>query len=130
MIVHRDVERLALLGWRLHPASQYSRAACIKDATELATCDLNQLDRWSWEFKSYSWFLGPWDVSPPLVPARLLRLFAPPAALVAGRPAPLAHPLQMPRLQERACHPRLEPHAYSPRQRFRLHKLAWAEATQ
>ena len=55
MIVHRDVERLALLGWRLHPASQYSRAACIKDATELATCDLNQLDRWSWEFPGCGW---------------------------------------------------------------------------
>ena len=50
MTVHRDVARLAQLGWRLHPVSQYSRAACIKDATELATCDLNQLDRWSWEF--------------------------------------------------------------------------------
>ena len=27
----------------------------IKDATELATCDLNQLDRWSWEFPGCGW---------------------------------------------------------------------------
>ena len=130
MIVHRDVERLALLGSRLHPASQYTRAACIKDATELATCDLNRPDRRSWEFKSYSWFLAPWDVSPPPVPARLLRLVAPPAALVAGSPAPLAHPSQMPRRQERTCHARLKPHACAPRQRSRPLKLARAEATQ
>jgi hypothetical protein len=55
MTVHREVARLAQLGWWLHPVSQYSRAAYINDATELATCDLNQLDRWSWEFPGCDW---------------------------------------------------------------------------
>ena len=55
MTVHRQVARLAQLGWWLHPVSQYSRAAYINDATELATCDLNQLDRWSWEFPGCDW---------------------------------------------------------------------------
>lgn len=55
MTLHPDVERLALLGWRLHPASQYSRAACIKNAAELATCDLDQLDRWASEFRGCNW---------------------------------------------------------------------------
>lgn len=53
--LHPDVERLALLGWRLHPASQYSRAACIKNAVELATCDLDQLERWAQQFPECGW---------------------------------------------------------------------------
>jgi hypothetical protein len=53
--LHPDVERLALLGWRLHPASQYSRAACIQHAAELATHDLDQLEHWSREFQGCNW---------------------------------------------------------------------------
>jgi hypothetical protein len=55
MTLHRDVERLAVLGWRLHPASRYSRAACIKNAADLATRDLDQLTLWSREFPGCSW---------------------------------------------------------------------------
>ena len=55
MTLHPDIERLALLGWRLYPASQYSRAACIKNAADLATPDLDQLSRWSREFPGCGW---------------------------------------------------------------------------
>lgn len=49
------VERLALLGWRLHPSSRFSRAACIRGAAQAATCDLDQLARWSREFPGCNW---------------------------------------------------------------------------
>jgi len=55
MSLHPDVERLALLGWRLCPASQYSRATCIKQAAEHATHDLEQLERWTHEFPRCGW---------------------------------------------------------------------------
>jgi hypothetical protein len=55
MTLQPDIERLALLGWRLHPSSRYSRAACIKSATDIATCDLEQLERWSTEFPGCNW---------------------------------------------------------------------------
>jgi hypothetical protein len=55
MDLHRDVERLALLGWRLHPASNRTRAACFAAATNLATSDLDQLARWSREFPRCGW---------------------------------------------------------------------------
>lgn len=50
-----EIEALANLGWRIHPASQYSRAACIKDAAALATYDLDQLDAWAREFPRANW---------------------------------------------------------------------------
>jgi Bifunctional DNA primase/polymerase, N-terminal len=55
MILHPNVERLALLGWRLHPASQFGRAACIKQAADHATCDRDQLARWTIEFPGCNW---------------------------------------------------------------------------
>ena len=55
MRLHPDIERLALLGWRLHPASRYSRAACIKRAAEAATHDLDKLERWATEFPGCNW---------------------------------------------------------------------------
>lgn len=55
MTLHPDVERLALLGWRLHPASRFSRASCIRRAADLATCDLDCLARWSAEFPDCNW---------------------------------------------------------------------------
>lgn len=55
MTLHPDVERLACLGWRLLPASRTSRAACIKQAADLATHDLDQLERWSCEFPDCAW---------------------------------------------------------------------------
>src|SRR5689334_23983188 len=50
-----DIERLALLGWRLAPASSYSRAACIKDAATLATHDLDHIEMWARQFPGCNW---------------------------------------------------------------------------
>ena len=50
-----EIERLALLGWRLHPASRFSRAAAIKGAAEAATHDLDCLERWAAEFPGCNW---------------------------------------------------------------------------
>jgi hypothetical protein len=55
MTLHPDVERLALLCWRLHPASQFSPAACIKQAADQATFDRDQLVRWTMEFPGCNW---------------------------------------------------------------------------
>jgi hypothetical protein len=55
MTLHPDVARLALLGWRVHPASQYSRAACITNAADLATHDLDKLAHWSREYPGCGW---------------------------------------------------------------------------
>lgn len=55
MALHVDVERLALLGWRLHPASRHTRAACFSDAASLATCDLDKLACWSREYARCGW---------------------------------------------------------------------------
>ena len=52
---HPDVERLGLLGWRLCPSSRSTRATCIARAADLATCDLDQLERWSREFTGCNW---------------------------------------------------------------------------
>ena len=55
MTLHPDVERLAILGWRLHPSSRHSKRACVKNAASLATADLDQLDRWAAEFPGCNW---------------------------------------------------------------------------
>jgi hypothetical protein len=61
MSLHPDVERVALLGWCLLPASSRSRAACFAGATDAATCDLDQLERWAKEYPDCNWrvVLGP-----------------------------------------------------------------------
>lgn len=51
------IERLAVLGWRLYPASRVSKAACIKDPGASATCDIDKLAAWSWEFPNCNWRL-------------------------------------------------------------------------
>lgn len=53
--LHPDIERVALLGWHLYPASRHSKAACIKNGTDLATCDFGQLESWSREFPACNW---------------------------------------------------------------------------
>jgi Bifunctional DNA primase/polymerase, N-terminal len=53
--LNRDVERLASLGWPLYPASARSKAACFEGATDAATCDLDVLERWSWEYPGCNW---------------------------------------------------------------------------
>jgi hypothetical protein len=55
MTLHRDIERVALLGWHLYPASSHTKAACFKGATDAATCDLDQIERWSHEFPTCNW---------------------------------------------------------------------------
>lgn len=60
-MLHPDVERVALLGWHLYPASATSRAACIKNPTQHATCDLETLERWQHAFPGCGWrvVMGP-----------------------------------------------------------------------
>src|SRR4051794_12546630 len=53
--LHPDIERLALLGWRLYPASRHSRAACIKSPGASASCDLDQLDAWTRQYPGCNW---------------------------------------------------------------------------
>jgi hypothetical protein len=53
--LHPDIRRLALLGWRLHPASRRTRAACFSNAVNSATSDLDQLARWSAQYSGSSW---------------------------------------------------------------------------
>lgn len=56
MSLHPDIRRMALLlGWRLHPASTSSRAACIRNAADLATSDVDQLERWSRQYPGCGW---------------------------------------------------------------------------
>lgn len=55
MTLHPDIERVALLGWHLYPASRKTRAACIKNPTWQATADLDQLEKWSREFHQPNW---------------------------------------------------------------------------
>jgi hypothetical protein len=50
-----DIERLALLRWRLYPASRRSKAACIKDPGASATFDLDKLHAWTREFPDCNW---------------------------------------------------------------------------
>jgi hypothetical protein len=53
--LHPDIERLALLGWRLHPASRSSRAAAFKDAAYAATHDLDKLAEWTRTYPHANW---------------------------------------------------------------------------
>jgi Bifunctional DNA primase/polymerase, N-terminal len=55
MDLHPDIERLAFLGWRLHPTSRRTRAACFPNAATLATSDLDQLARWSRQYPACGW---------------------------------------------------------------------------
>ena len=55
MDLHPDIERLALLGWRLHPVSRRTRAACFAHAATLATSDLDQLACWSRRYFHCGW---------------------------------------------------------------------------
>ena len=55
MRLHPDIERVALLGWHLYPTSMRTKAACLRGATDAATCDLDQIERWSREFRGCNW---------------------------------------------------------------------------
>jgi hypothetical protein len=94
-----DIERVALLGWRVYPASRVSRAGCIKRGTELATYDLEQIDRWSRDFPSCNWRVvmqgsGIWALDLDVPPGHAHDGIAALAALVARHgelpPRPMA----------------------------------------
>jgi hypothetical protein len=55
MSLHPNVEGLALLGWRLYPASSRTRAACFGGATDAATCDLDRLEEWDRRYRGCNW---------------------------------------------------------------------------
>lgn len=50
-----EIENLALLGWRMYPASRHSKAACFKGATDLATTDLDTLEMWHRQYGPCNW---------------------------------------------------------------------------
>lgn len=55
MPIPEEIERIALLGWRVYPASRTTRAACFKGATDAATCDLDTIDQWVRHFPQCNW---------------------------------------------------------------------------
>lgn len=55
MSLHPDIERLALLGWALYPASRASKAGCFEGAADAATSDLYQLERWGVAYPNCNW---------------------------------------------------------------------------
>jgi hypothetical protein len=50
-----DIEAVALLGWHVYPASPHSRAACFKDATDAASCDLDRIAAWTRRYAGCNW---------------------------------------------------------------------------
>ncbi len=55
MTIPEEIERVALLGWHVYPASQYSRAACFAGASANASCDLDTIARWGSEYPGCNW---------------------------------------------------------------------------
>lgn len=56
--LHPDVERLALLGWRLVPSTRRKKGMFV-GWLDAATHDLDTLDRWAWEWPSCNWAVVP-----------------------------------------------------------------------
>lgn len=56
--LHPDVERVALLGWRLAPATR-GRAGMFSGYLDAATHDLEQLERWTLEYPGCNWIVVP-----------------------------------------------------------------------
>lgn len=56
MALHPDIERAALVGFHIYPASRsLRRAACFKGATDQATCDLEKLEEWQHTYRGCGW---------------------------------------------------------------------------
>jgi hypothetical protein len=55
MNIPQEIEAVALLGWRVYPASRHSKAACFKGATSAATCDLDVIAGWQAEYGPCNW---------------------------------------------------------------------------
>lgn len=56
--MHPDLERVALLGWRVTPVWP-NRAGCFVGYIDAATYDLDQIDRWAFEFQGCNWSVIP-----------------------------------------------------------------------
>lgn len=54
-MIHPDIERVALLGWRVAPASRTSKKACFPGATDEATCHLDKIEEWSTKYPNSNW---------------------------------------------------------------------------
>lgn len=54
-MIPQPIERVALLGWHVYPASTYSKAACIKEPSEHASCDLDTIADWCKQFPGCNW---------------------------------------------------------------------------
>ena len=55
MAIPEDIERVALLGWHVYPASSTSRAGCFSGASAAASCDLDVIAGWSERFPRCNW---------------------------------------------------------------------------
>jgi hypothetical protein len=69
--LHPDIERVALLGWRCVPATR-SKKGMFGGYLDVATHDLDQLDRWAHAYPGCNWKVVPqgsgvwgWDVDVP-----------------------------------------------------------------
>ncbi|MBR0661339.1 bifunctional DNA primase/polymerase [Neoroseomonas oryzicola] len=58
MTLHPDIERVALLGWRVVPATA-TKKGLFKGYIDAATHDLDTLERWSREFPGCCWKVIP-----------------------------------------------------------------------
>lgn len=56
--LHPDLERVALLGWRLVPVLP-SRAGFFKGYIQAATSDIDQIERWQFEYPGCNWSVIP-----------------------------------------------------------------------
>lgn len=55
MTLPAEIEAVALLGWHLYPSSSTSKAGCFKNATNLASCDLDVLAGWAKSYPRCNW---------------------------------------------------------------------------
>lgn len=55
MTIPDQIERAALIGWKLFPCSTESRAMAFKGAHLKATDDLEQIEKWCWRFPKCNW---------------------------------------------------------------------------
>lgn len=50
-----EIEAVALLGWAVYPCSRTSKHGAFKGSQAAATSDLNQISRWSKEYRNANW---------------------------------------------------------------------------
>ena len=55
MVIPEAIERVALLGWHVYPASRVSRAACFEGASNQATSDLDVIAGWCDAYPNCNW---------------------------------------------------------------------------